>query len=62
MLRIINIYYSGDLYRFYIEPPAELHRVERFPLGQSQSELLDFHEVPLHVREELFEKLNLNHG
>jgi hypothetical protein len=62
MLTIINIYYSGDLYRFYIEPPAELHKVERFPLGMSMPDLLDFDDIPLPVREELFIKLNLQHA
>ena len=61
ILKPVNLVYIGDLYRFYLDlskaPDIELHHVERFELGTTHSDKVDWSEVPILLKEMLIEKL-----
>jgi hypothetical protein len=57
MLTEHNIYYLGDLYRFYIDEERNLHGVTRVFLNIVTTSI-DYADVPEQVKLELLIKLN----
>ena len=62
ILKPVNLVYLGDLYRFYVDlscaPNIELAYTEKYEMGSTHSDRVDWSDVPLVLKEMLIEKIS----
>lgn len=59
-LQPINFVHLGDAYRFYVDfsaPGLNLSHVEKYESGLTHAEPVDWEDVPVDLKEMLFEKV-----